>query len=173
MAAPAELEQIIRAELRQPIEQLVRQVVVELVREQLNGAGPAAETPVSGPENAQEPTNGLDAVSSHSPAPVGVKTCRVCGETKPASAFERGRLQCRDCRRARVRERSSQPADDEEPHQPVGSQHGHKGARRLASDRDWTERRRQLIEQARVTTEEIGGRVFTVRHLPPQSEAVS
>jgi hypothetical protein len=31
VAAPAELEQIIRAELRQPIEHLVRQVVVELV----------------------------------------------------------------------------------------------------------------------------------------------
>ena len=37
MAAPAELEQIIRAELRQPIEQLVRQVVVELVRTSSDG----------------------------------------------------------------------------------------------------------------------------------------
>jgi hypothetical protein len=37
VAAPAELEQIIRAELRQPIEQLVRQVVVELVRTSSDG----------------------------------------------------------------------------------------------------------------------------------------
>ena len=39
-------------------------------------------------------------------------------------------------------------------------------------ERIWQQQRRRLIEQARVTTEEIGGRVFTVRHLPPQSEAV-
>jgi hypothetical protein len=38
VAAPAELEQIIRDELRAPVSELVRQVVIELVREQLNGA---------------------------------------------------------------------------------------------------------------------------------------
>jgi hypothetical protein len=56
VAAPPQLEELIKEELRQPIEQLVRQVVVELVREQLNGDWrAAAETAVSGPENGQEP----------------------------------------------------------------------------------------------------------------------
>ena len=172
MTAPAELEQIIRAELRQPIEQLVRQVVIELVREQLNGAGPPAEAAVSGPENAQE-AKGARGGTSHTPQPSTVlKTCRVCGETKPASAFERGRLQCRDCRRAAVhrrgRERNSQPADDEEPHPAASPQEGHKSQQRLDSDRDWNERRRQLIATARVTRETIDGREYVVRHLAPQ-----
>ena len=66
MAAPAELEQIIRAELRQPIEQLVRQVVVDLVREQLNGDRLASsQSAVSGPENAQEATNGPGGTSDY------------------------------------------------------------------------------------------------------------
>jgi hypothetical protein len=46
-------------------------------------------------------------------------------------------------------------------------------SRRGPQDRYSSEQRRQLIEEARVTTEEIDGRVFTVWHLSPQSEAVT
>ena len=125
MAAPVEsLEALVRDELRGPVSELVRQVVVELVHEQLNGAGaslePPAESAVSGPENAQEETNGPGA-SSDTPQPsTDRKTCRVCGEQKPASAFERGRRQCRQCRRGverRSRERRAAAKADREPHQ--------------------------------------------------------
>jgi hypothetical protein len=107
VAAPAELEEIVRDELRQPIEQLVRQVVVELVREQLNGAapglGPPTETAVDGPENAQQARNGPSRISDTPQTSSVLKTCRVCGEQKPARAFERGHRQCRQCRRAAER----------------------------------------------------------------------
>jgi hypothetical protein len=123
VAAPAELEQIIRDELRQPIEQLVRQVVVELVREQLNGAGaslgPSAKTAVSGPENAQDATNGPGRTSVTPRPSTSRKTCRLCGETKPGSAFQPGRPQCKVCRRAaerRSRERRAAAQADSEPH---------------------------------------------------------
>jgi hypothetical protein len=61
-------------------------------------------------------------------------------------------------------------AEDDEPHPAPGSQDGHKSQRRLDSDRYWNERRRALIEEARVTTEE---REFVVRHLAPQFGQVS
>jgi hypothetical protein len=35
------------------------------------------------------------------------------------------------------------------------------------SDHFWPEHRRRLIQEARVATEVIGGRMFVVRHLPP------
>jgi hypothetical protein len=64
-------------------------------------------------------------------------------------------------------------AEDEEPHPGPGSQDGHKSQRRLDSDRYWNERRRALIEEARVSTEERDGREYVVRHLAPQFGAVS
>jgi hypothetical protein len=64
-------------------------------------------------------------------------------------------------------------AEAEEPHPGPGPQEGRKSQRRLDSDRYWNERRRATIEEAPVTTEEADGRVFTVRHLSPQSEAVT
>jgi hypothetical protein len=74
---------------------------------------------------------------------------------KPAGEYGRGRGTCRSCRRAQQREhdRRAALADDEEPH-PVRSdpQTGRRGARRLASVAYWNERRRALIEQARVST---------------------
>jgi hypothetical protein len=77
----AELEQIIRNELRGPVSELVEQVVRELVREQLNGTASASVEDAA--ENGAAPST---------------KVCRICGETKPASAFEAGRHQCRACR---------------------------------------------------------------------------
>ena len=148
MAAPAEapLEALVKDELRGPVSELVRRVVVELVREQLNGA--------AGNE----------------------RRCNRCGETKPAGDYGRGRGTCRSCRRAQQREhdRRAALAEDEEPH-PVRSdpQTGRRGARRLASDSYWNERRRALIEQARVSTHERDGREYVVRHLAPQFDAVS
>jgi hypothetical protein len=79
-------------------------------------------------------------------------------------------------RRAQQREhdRRAALAEDEEPHQAgPGSQDGRKSARRLAADAYWHERRRRLIEGARVTTEERGGREYVLRHLAPQFGAVS
>jgi hypothetical protein len=171
VAAPAEapLEQLVRDELRGPVSELVQRVVVELVREQLNGAapGPPAQTAVSGTENAQEPRLRPGPKPKLAPAE---RRCNRCGETKPAGEYAPGRGTCRSCRRAQQREHDRRVAlaDDEEPH-PVRSdpQTGRRGARRLASDRYWNERRRALIEQARVTTEERDGREYVVRHLAP------
>jgi hypothetical protein len=178
VAAPAEapLEQLVRDELRGPVSELVRQVVLELVREQLNGAAPSlgltAETTVSGPENAQEPR--LRPGPKPKPAPAE-RRCNRCGETKPAAEYGRGCGTCRSCRRAQQREhdRRAALAEDEEPHPGPGSQDGQKSERRLASDRYWNERRRSLIEEARVTTEERDGREYVVRHLAPQFGASS
>jgi hypothetical protein len=169
------LEALVRDELRGPVAELVRQVVVELVREQLNGTpspGPTAESVVSGPENAQEPRRRPGPKPK--PAPVE-RRCNRCGETKPAGEYAPGRGTCRSCRRAQQREhdRRAALAEDEDPHPGPGSQDGHKSQRRLESDRYWNERRRQLIEQARVTTEERDGREYVVRHLAPQFGAVS
>jgi hypothetical protein len=115
VVAPAEsLEEIVRAELREPVAELVRRVVLDLAREEaeaqlsrlrasLNG-GPgaaAAEMVPSGPQSPQEATGAL-AEGSVSP-PMPQRLCRACGETKPAEAFERGRWQCRDCRRVTAR----------------------------------------------------------------------
>jgi hypothetical protein len=172
-APPQTLEALVRDELRGPVSELVRRVVVELVREQLNGAapslGPAAETAVSGPENGQEPRRRPGPTPKPAPAE---RRCNRCGETKPAGEYARGRGTCRSCRRAQQREHDRRVAlaEDDEPHPAPGSQDGHKSQRRLDSDRYWNERRRALIEEARVTTEE---REFVVRHLAPQFGQVS
>jgi hypothetical protein len=80
------------------------------------------------------------------------------------------------CRRAQQREhdRRAALAEDEEPHQAgPGSRDGRKSAGRLAADAYWHEWRRRLIEGARVTTEERGGREYVLRQLAPQFGAVS
>jgi hypothetical protein len=107
-APPQTLEALVRDELRGPVSELVRRVVVELVREQLNGAVPVTEVPQS--------TNGA------------AKVCTLCGQTKPSSAFNVGRRQCRKCRNARYprnrrarRTSSVVVAGDEEPPRTGGS----------------------------------------------------
>ena len=107
------------------------------------------------------------------------KVCRVCGEEKPAYAFEAGRRQCRQCRQGRrsnetrgSRERSTR-STDEEPHPvPATGQTGGRGKRRLESDRRWSDARRKLIEEAPATAtlEERGGQVFRVLRLASQVE---
>src|SRR4029453_17289347 len=108
--------------------------------------------------------------SRHRPSGAAI----AAGETKHADEYAPGRGTCRSCRRAQQREhdRRAALAEDNEPH-PPGSQDGHKSRRRLASDRYWNERRRGLIEEARVTTEERDGREYVVRHLAPQFGPVS
>jgi hypothetical protein len=98
------------------------------------------------------------------------RRCNRCGETKSAGEYARGRGTCRSCRRAQQREhdRRAALAEAEEPHPARSAQQGRKSERRLASDRYWNERRRALIEEARVTTEERDGREYVVRHLAPQ-----
>jgi hypothetical protein len=173
VAAPSEtLEALVRDELRGPVSELVQRVVVELVREQLNGNALSLGS-ATGSENAQEAHRRPGPTPKPAPAE---RRCSRCGETKPAGEYAKGRGTCRSCRRAQQREHDRRVAlaDDEEPH-PVRSdpQTGRRGARRLASDRYWNERRRALIEQGRVTTEERDGREYVVRHLAPQFGAVS
>jgi len=104
------------------------------------------------------------------------KVCSLCGETKPAGAFEQGRRQCRDCRRdavkRRARERRAAPADGEEPHPaPRQVREGRPGEHRRMTDQFFREHRRALIEEARasgVTRELRDGKVYTVLHLEPQ-----
>lgn len=99
---------------------------------------------------------------SHGQTP---RPCRVCG-LRPAA---RHRTICSGCRDRERRAKTTAAGDDgEEPHPAATPQKGRRSEGRLASDRYWAERRRQLIQQARVTTEEIGGRTFVVRHLAPQ-----
>jgi hypothetical protein len=105
VAAPAELEQIIRDELRQPVSELVERVVRELVRESLNGAAPA---PVE-----STAANGLIPAT---------KVCRTCEREKPADQFGKARRICKACRREqgrsweeqRVARRRMEVDDDEE-----------------------------------------------------------
>jgi hypothetical protein len=147
------------------------------VDERLNGhTVPAAETGVGGPENDQEATNTLDPKPGPPPPSTGAttKTCRVCGETKPADKFEPRRRVCRTCRARQVRDRQTrrQAPDDDEPHQAASPQTGRRSRRTREGDDHWALRRRALIEEARangVTHEELGGRVFIVLHLAPQS----
>jgi hypothetical protein len=111
-APPQRLEALVRDELRGPVSEIVEQVVRELVREQLNGT-----TPLPVEATAAPSANGATEAPS-------TKVCRICGETKPASAFETGRLQCRTCRgrryprNGRARGTVTAPAVDEEPPQP-------------------------------------------------------
>jgi hypothetical protein len=111
VAAPLQtLEALVRDELRGPVQEIVRrlvpELVPELVAEALNGATPATMEPKA--------ANGATAAPS-------TKVCRVCGETKPATAFEAGRQQCRACRsrryprHSRARGTVTAPAVDEEP----------------------------------------------------------
>ena len=175
--AEARLEQLVRDELRGPVSALVRQVVVELVREQLNGNGAAslgssAEPAVSGPENAQQPRRRPGPIPK--PAPVE-RRCNRCGETKPAGEYGRGRGTCRSCRRAQQREHARRAAlpEAEEPHPARSAQMDIRASAASTATRYWNERRRALIEEARVTTEERDGRKYVVRHLAPQFGPVS
>jgi ribosomal protein L37AE/L43A len=117
VAAPVEsLEEIVRAELREPVAELVRRVVLDLAREEaeaqlarlgasLNG-GPraAAEMVLSGPQSPQDTTEALAKVSDFPRAlEAARRLCHLCQKEKPAEAFERGRWQCRDCRRVAAR----------------------------------------------------------------------
>jgi hypothetical protein len=96
------------------------------VDERLNGhTVPAAETAVGGPENAQEATNTLDPKPGPPPSPstgATTKTCRVCGETKPADKFEPRRRVCRTCRGNLARKRSHEKQADppSEGNEPAG-----------------------------------------------------
>ena len=45
VAAPADLEALVRAELREPVAALVRKLIPELVAEQVNGHGNGAPVP--------------------------------------------------------------------------------------------------------------------------------
>jgi hypothetical protein len=155
-----------------PVSELVRQVVVALLREQLNGNGTAslgswAEPAVSNPENAQQLRRRPGPIPKPAPAE---RRCNRCGETKPAGEYARGRGTCHSCRRAQWLEhdRRAALAEADEPHPAPSPQEGRKSRRRLDSDRYWNERRRALIEEARVTTEERDGRGYVVRHLAPQ-----
>ena len=170
-------------ELLEEVRPLARELAVVLVRQELAGLATslngasfsspalATKTAVSGPENAHEPRRrpGL------TPKPAqAARVCNRCGEAKPPGEYAKGRGTCRSCRRAQQREhdRRMALAEDEEPHPAPSPQQGRKSQRRLDSDRYWNERRRQLIEQARVTTEERDGRKYVVRHLAPQFGAV-
>jgi hypothetical protein len=171
-------------ELLEEVRPLAREIAVVLIREELAGLtaslnGAASETDaemvLSRPQLPSQATNAGGRTPDTPQASTDRKTCRLCGKDLPASAFDRGRRQCKRCRRdgekRRARERKSQPAD-EEPHPAPSPQRGRRSQRRLDSDRYWNERRRQLIEQARVTTEERDGREYLVRHLAPQFSAV-
>jgi hypothetical protein len=124
VAAPAEapLAQLVRDELRGPVSELVRKVVVELVHEQLNGYGPApVETEVTPSANGAAPST---------------KVCTLCGETKPSSAFNAGRRQCRNARYPRSRRArgtataaTAAMASDEEPPRTGSAESGSEAQR--------------------------------------------
>jgi hypothetical protein len=110
VSAPAgqPLEALVKDELRGRVSELVRRIVVELIHEQLNGGHAGLDL-----QEVPASTNG---------ATPSTKVCTLCGETKPSSAFNAGRRQCRKCRNARyprsrrARGTATAPtAGDEEP----------------------------------------------------------
>jgi hypothetical protein len=103
VAAPEQsLEALVRDELRGPVSEMVRRLVPELAAEALNGHAPAAEVVIPGAEPPPEPMTAA-AASDSAPASTdpATKVCKLCGETKPSTAFDRCRHQCRRCRNRR------------------------------------------------------------------------
>jgi hypothetical protein len=155
------LEALVRDELRGPVSELVRRVVVELVREELNGYAPA-------------PARDQGRTKRERRSPVSTRVCTLCGETKPSSAFNAGRRQCRKCRNARYpatavpgtprrpscRATRSLPV----PAATARKRHGYRlQAGIVGRLRD---ERRALIEAAEVELVERDGRVWQLRRLP-------
>jgi hypothetical protein len=111
--APAEsLEEIVRAELREPAVEIVRRLVLDLAREELdriaaslNGKPePRADLLLRGSPAPQDEPRALPPTSDLPPSPAASsRLCRLCGQLKPPSDFERGRHQCRACRREGAR----------------------------------------------------------------------
>jgi hypothetical protein len=119
VAAPAitQLLEDVRPLARQLAAELVRQELAEL-QSSLNGNSLiAAEVHVEAPQLPSKATNGPGGTSGHPPASTDRKTCTLCGETKPAEAFNPGRRQCRKCRNARYprSSRARTTADKELP----------------------------------------------------------
>jgi hypothetical protein len=101
----AELVEAHRPELEQLVDQALERELQALVEQRLaarNGAlerARQAVPPQAEPALAAKPTT---------------KTCVSCGQEKPASAFEKYRRACRDCRRREAREREQRRAADPE-----------------------------------------------------------
>jgi hypothetical protein len=83
-------------EFLKEVQPLARQLALVLVRQEL------AELTTSLNGTASAPVEVKTVPSADGAAP-STKVCTLCGETKPASAFNAGRRQCRQCRNARYR----------------------------------------------------------------------
>jgi hypothetical protein len=157
------LEALVRDELRGPVSELVRRVVVELVREELNGYAPA-------------PARDQGRTKRERRSPVSTRVCTLCGETKPSSAFNAGRRQCRKCRNARY-PATAVPGTPRRPScratrsLPVPAataprRHGYRLRGRIFDQ--LAAERRAMIEAAPVSYVVRDGRRFLLRQLPSQ-----
>jgi hypothetical protein len=101
----AELVEAHRPELQLLVDQALERELAQLVAQRLNGHANGNGT---GPAQAVEP-----------PAPEGMRTCAVCGRTRPLGKFDRGKRKvCTTCRSrahtARVRAREHLPGPEPE-----------------------------------------------------------
>jgi hypothetical protein len=110
VAAPADLEALVRAELREPIAALVRRLVPELVAEQVNGHANGAQVVPAAPERPQEAPSATEGSPIRGETLEGLRACSTCGEPKPPGEFSPGHYACKACRRPQERERARRRA---------------------------------------------------------------
>ena len=106
MAAPADLEALVREELREPVAALVRKLVPELVAEELNGHAPAVTVAAAEPEGAEESPRPRSVERMRGETSEGLRTCSACQAAKPAGEFSPGHSVCKACRRVQERDRA-------------------------------------------------------------------
>jgi hypothetical protein len=127
VAAPADLEALVREELREPVAALIRRIVPELVAEQVNGhangavavAPETASMPALAPEKPQEAPDGAGGIPASRETSAGLRACAACGTAKPLGGFSPGHYTCKQCRRGpereRARRRAAAKADNGDP----------------------------------------------------------
>lgn len=97
------LEELVDQALQAELDRRVATIVAATL-ETRGESSPAAEDPAAAPVSVQP-----EAAAEN---PAAVKTCTSCGETKPATSFERHRNQCKGCRLRAGRQRRDQSAEE-------------------------------------------------------------
>jgi hypothetical protein len=107
VAAPADLEALVRAELREPIAALVRRLLPELVAKQLNGhADPGTLIAAPAPERGEQPPRAAEAIPDRAETSAGLTTCPTCQVAQPPEGSSPGHTTCKACRRIQERDRA-------------------------------------------------------------------
>jgi hypothetical protein len=115
MAAPLELEEIVRAQLQPEIHELVARLVPELVGQELEqlAQGNGAQTVRSHAQRAQGTTRAVAAAADTS-----AKVCNAWRVEKPLGQYDKGRGTCRQCRQQQQRDREHRRAATDQGDSP-------------------------------------------------------